>query len=258
MIFRPLITKRKSELVSEEIRASIISHHFKPGDRLSSERDLAHQMHVGRSVIRESLRTLENSGLVYIKQGMDGGIFVKAPNSISLTKSFSDLLCFGHITIDDLSESRILIEKDVIELVMKKGKQKDFELLDDIIHRGFSKIRLGEKIRKENFEFHVALAKVSKNPVFMMIVDSIMPLIITFVEKLNPPPDHSLKILEGHRDILKAIKRRNFKKATERLEDHILFFNKEFKKVMPQNTIQFDDILRAGYLLDNVPDEEKK
>jgi GntR family transcriptional repressor for pyruvate dehydrogenase complex len=258
MIFRPLVSKRKSELVAEEIRASILSHHFKPGDKLPSERDLAQQMQVGRSVIRESLRTLENSGLVYIKQGMDGGIFVKEPDSKSLTKYFSELLCLGHITIEDLSESRILIERDVIELVMKKGKKEDFEILDDIIQRGFSKIERGERIRRENFDFHIVLAKISKNPIFIMIVNSIMPIIVTFVEKLNPPPDHSLKILEGHRDILKEMKRGNLTKATERLEEHILFFNKEFKKVMPQKTIRFDDILRVNYLLDNGPDEERR
>lgn len=257
-MFRPLLAKRKSELVAQEIRASILSHLFKPGDRLPSERDLAQQMQVGRSVIRESLRTLETSGLVYVKQGMDGGIFVKEPDSKSLTKSFSELLCFGHITIEDLSESRILIERDVIELVIKKGKKEDFELLDDIIRRGFLKIERGEKIRKENFDFHIVLAKLSRNPIFMMIVDSIMPIIITFVEKLDPPPDHSLKILEGHRDILKEMKRGNLTKASERLEEHILYFNREFKKVLPQKTIHFDDILRAGYLLENGPDEERR
>jgi len=251
MMFRPLLTKRKSELVMEEIRASILAQHFKPGDRLPSERNLAQQMRVGRSVIRESLRTLENSGLVYIKQGMDGGIFVREPDSKSLTKSFSELLCFGHITIEDLSEARLSIEKDVIELVMRKGKKEDFELLDKIISKGFLKIKKGEKIRKENFEFHVVLAKLSRNPIFMMIVDSIMPIIATFVDKLNPPPNHSLKILENHRDILKEMKRGNLSKATERLEDHILFFSKEFKKLMPQKTIPFDDILKTGYLLDD-------
>src|SRR4030042_588796 len=257
MKFRPLITKRKSEVVSEEIKASIFSQHFNPGDKLPSERDLAHQMQVGRSVIRESLRTLENSGLVYIKPGMDGGIFVKAPDSRSLTRSFSELLCLGHITIEDLSESRILIDRDVIELVMKKGKKEDFKLLDDIIRRGFSKIKRGEKIRIENLDFHVILAKLSRNPIFMMIVNSIMPIIATFVEKLNPPPDHSLKILESHRDILNEMRKGNLKKATERLEEHILFFNKEFKKAIPRKTIHFDDILRADYFLDNVPDEER-
>jgi DNA-binding GntR family transcriptional regulator len=78
-----------------------------------------------------------------------------------------------------------------------------------------------------------------------------MPIIATFVDKLNPPPNHSLKILENHRDILKEMKRGNLSKATERLEDHILFFSKEFKKLMPQKTIPFDDILKTGYLLDD-------
>jgi len=251
MMFRPLLTKRKSELVMEEIRASILAQHFKPGDRLPSERNLAQQMRVGRSVIRESLRTLENSGLVYIKQGMDGGIFVREPDSKSLTKSFSELLCFGHITIEDLSEARLSIEKDVIKLVMRKGEKEDFELLDKIISKGFLKIKKGEKIRKENFEFHIVLAKLSRNPIFMMIVDSIMPIIATFVDKLNPPPNHSLKILESHRDILKEMKGGNLSKATKRLEDHIPFFSKEFKKLMPQKTIPFDDILKTGYLLDD-------
>ncbi len=234
MSFKPIKkNKRIFELVTDEIKKTIFSGSLKPGDRLTSERDLSLQMKVGRSAIRESLRTLELSGLIYVKQGVDGGIFVKEPDTSNLSRSFSDLLQLEYITIEDLTEARLLIERDILEFVMKKVKREDFKPLDDIIITAFKKIERGEKIRKENLEFHKILAKLSDNPIFIMLVDSIMSIISVFVEKLNPSLEHSLRILESHKDILEEMRKGDMGAAKEKLDEHILFFSKEFKSLKP-------------------------
>lgn len=242
-MFRPLKNpKRKSELVSEEIMDAILSGQIGPGDRLPSERGLAQQLGVGRAVIRESLRTLEFSGFIQIKSGVEGGAFAKKPDFRALARFFSDLLRVGSVNIEQLTEARLLIEKNVLELVMQKNKKADLTPLDDIIKTGFTKLERGEKIRKENLTFHTVLATLSKNPIFILVINSILPIIAAFVEALDPPPRHSREILESHRDILEAIKSKNLKEALKRLEEHILYFNKEFKKVMPLRDIDFKEV----------------
>ncbi|MBW2123874.1 MAG: FadR family transcriptional regulator [Deltaproteobacteria bacterium] len=222
--FKPVENKRIFELVTDEIREAIFFGSLKPGDRLPSERELSRQMSV--------------------KQGVDGGIFVKEPDGTNFTRSFSDLLRLGHIDIEELTEARLLIEKDVIDLVTRKAEQRDFEPLDQIITTGFAKLQRGEKIRKENFQFHIVLAELSRNPIFVMIVNAIVPIIAVFVEMLNPPLAHSRSILESHRDILEEIKRGNAAAAKEKLDEHILYFSKEFKKLMPLKGVRFEEAMK--------------
>lgn len=62
--------------VKDEIVAAISKGEFKPGDKLPSEYDLARKLGVSRMTLRESLRALEEEGLLARKQGV--GTFVKA------------------------------------------------------------------------------------------------------------------------------------------------------------------------------------
>jgi DNA-binding FadR family transcriptional regulator len=62
--FRPIKQLRVSGEVCEQLKQSILSGHFKAGDKLPSERDLAEEFRVSRVAIREALRALGNSGLL--------------------------------------------------------------------------------------------------------------------------------------------------------------------------------------------------
>ena len=55
--------------VAAQIQAKILDGSFAPGDRLPPERELASQLHVNRSSVREALKKLEELRLVEIQQG---------------------------------------------------------------------------------------------------------------------------------------------------------------------------------------------
>lgn len=62
--------------VKNEIADSVAKGAFKPGDKLPSEYELSKKFGVSRMTLRESLRALEEEGLVARKQGV--GTFIKA------------------------------------------------------------------------------------------------------------------------------------------------------------------------------------
>ena len=246
-MFKPIKNKRLSDLVTDEIKEIILSRELKPGGKLPSERELSLQMKVGRPVIRESLRYLELSGLIHIKQGIDGGIFVKEPEANYMMRPFSDLLRLGYINIEELTEARLLIEMDVLELVMKKVQVEGFKLLDEIISLGFEKIKRKESIRMENLNFHILLAELSRNPIFIMIINSMMAIISVFIKEMNPSRAHSKRILESHKDILEEMKTGNIEAAREKLKEHILFFNIEYDQLGPLKGIKFDQAMPVDW-----------
>jgi DNA-binding FadR family transcriptional regulator len=246
--FRPIKSnKRTFELVAEQIREAILSGQFKPGSKLPSERDLAVKMNVGRPVIRESLRALEMSGLIRVKPGAEGGIFIKRPDASGMIKIFSDLVRLDYIGIDELTEARLMIEQDILELAVQKINPEDYRALDELLAQATEKINRGEKIRRENFQFHTELTRLAGNAFLVIVINSLVAVISVFVENLDPPLAHSRKILESHKRILQDLKRGDLSKAKKRVADHILYFGKEFHKVRPLKRVKFDEAIMGEW-----------
>ena len=68
--------KRRYQEVATEIRDLIARSNYKPGDRLKTERQMAEELGVSRSLVREAVITLELEGLVDVRKG--SGIYLAA------------------------------------------------------------------------------------------------------------------------------------------------------------------------------------
>ncbi len=221
-LFVPLKTKRAFEEVSGQIKELIFGGVFNPGDRLPSERELAGQFGVGRIVVREALRVLENSGFVFIKQGSEGGAFVKEIGATTVTQSIADMVRLGKIKFDHLSESRLAIEKMILEFVVRRADEEDLRVLRENIEQSEQVLRTGIRATETNVSFHVLLGKASKNPLFEMIQESIARIVYTFLQRLKTDVAYSTRVVQYHKDIYKAIQHKDEARAKKLMERHIL------------------------------------
>ena len=114
--FKPIKQLRISEEVAEQLKQSIVSGHFKPGEKLPPERDLAEEFRVSRVAIREGLRKLEHAGFILTRQGATGGAYVTDLNFEYLVNAFLDLFLADKISIPELHHVRLLIEPEVARL----------------------------------------------------------------------------------------------------------------------------------------------
>lgn len=73
----------------EEIKRRIAGGHFGPGDRLPTERDLASDLGVSRSSMREAIRALITLGVLESRHG--AGVYVTALRPADLLETFSVL-----------------------------------------------------------------------------------------------------------------------------------------------------------------------
>eukprot|EP01034_Spumella_vulgaris_P047001 gene47001-58643_t len=76
-----IIRKSLSEEVAERLQNQIQSGSYKLGEKLPSEPELMKEFGVGRSSIREAIRTLENYGILNVQHGV--GSFVASQKGIS-------------------------------------------------------------------------------------------------------------------------------------------------------------------------------
>ncbi|RJR38757.1 MAG: FadR family transcriptional regulator [Desulfobacteraceae bacterium] len=223
--FVPFKNKRAFEEIADQIRGLIYAGTFKPGDKLPPERELASQFRAGRMVVREALRTLEQSGLVSVKQGSSGGAYIKQADPEVITRSISDMIKVGGVSLKELTEARLGIESVVLEFAFDRITDEDLNSLHQNIVLTEELVRQGARALEENLNFHLLLAGFSRNTLFMMITESIMNSTRAFLESITPDTKYLKKILSHHKEIYGALKDKDLPAAREAMKRHLLMAN---------------------------------
>ena len=102
----------------KQLRNMISEDQLKPGDKLPSERELSERLSVGRSSVREALRALELLGLIETRRGE--GTFVRDFKGHQLIPLLSTFIFQDEKSILDVEETKFLIEKDCLTLIVKR------------------------------------------------------------------------------------------------------------------------------------------
>ena len=203
-MFRPLRKKRYSDQIADVIQKRILENNLEIGSHLPSEKDMAAEFEVSRSVIREALRILEMSGLVDIRKGPTGGIFVTNVYHAPIKRSLSNLISSGDITIEHLFEARLLIEPGIAREAAQHARKEDLRKLDDLFKDSEAHLDDPARLKQNNLRFHLLLAKASGNPVLAIMLESVIELL---VERIMDFVDLALErhFLAIHREIFEVI-----------------------------------------------------
>jgi GntR family transcriptional repressor for pyruvate dehydrogenase complex len=235
MYFNPIRNKRSFDEVSTEIKKMIIEGTLRVGDKLPSELVMASQFNVGRQTIREALRFLELSGFLTVQKGGGGGSVITNSILNTITKSFLDAVQMRNISVIELTTARLDIEKLVVRHAITQITEDDCLNLNENIDKAAKKIALGIQAFEENVNFHILLAKASKNGVLIIVVESIMAIVSDFLSHIPQTVAISEKVLNNHRDILQALMERDEERAVELLckdlRDTDIRFKSSFKQM---------------------------
>ena len=74
------VTLKKAETIADQIVQTIVSQRWEPGELFGSEVELIARYGVSRAVFREAVRLLEHHGLVEMRRGLHGGLFIRQPD----------------------------------------------------------------------------------------------------------------------------------------------------------------------------------
>jgi DNA-binding transcriptional regulator YhcF (GntR family) len=85
-VFPPSRPMKKADRVEREIRQMIFDHSCKLGSNLGSEVELAQRFGVGRSVLREALRSLEQLGVIEMGVGSSSGLRIVSPDPTAIVQ----------------------------------------------------------------------------------------------------------------------------------------------------------------------------
>ena len=217
---RPVRGERLFEKVANLLESEIGTGRLQPGQQLPTESDLARQLDVGRSALREALKTLELKGLLEVRRGFGGGTFVRHPLPDDAPHEL---------------HANPGLESDVYAVLMVRSLLEPAASRLAAVHASDEQRRaLGHLVRLERAaeghpaafiaratDLHLRLAELSGNPVLETMVESLRPLIRRDLNTVLQVPRGCQAVVGGHELLAGAVARGEAESAENAMRSHL-------------------------------------
>nr|WP_325231707.1 FadR/GntR family transcriptional regulator [uncultured Oscillibacter sp.] len=189
----------------DDIIQLILDRNMKQGDRLPNEYDLARQLGIGRSTLREAIRRLVSRNILQVRQG--AGTFVSDKRGVP--EDPLGLTFMGHdpdLALD-LLDIRLMLEPEICAIVAQRATEAQMEQLRRHCDELSRLIEYDQDYSEADASFHLCLAECSNN----RVLRNLIPVITSSVSVIIATTKDEYRLLtnQQHRQIVDAICRRD-------------------------------------------------
>jgi GntR family transcriptional repressor for pyruvate dehydrogenase complex len=238
---------RSRETVAGEIARKLLGYLLsgtvKPGERIPSERQLAETLGVGRSIVREALKSLTVLGLIDVRQG--DGTYLKRTDSELLPQAIEWGLLLGAKRITDLVEARHYLE--VLTASLAAQRRDDAALAE--LRRCVAVMEQAadaDEFVAADIAFHYAIAAAAGNQSLLQIMRSIRSLLQVWISRVMVAEDSSRPTWEEHAAVLEAIERQDPTVASAAMEAHMVAATARLEKTLREHGSSLDEGVESG------------
>jgi GntR family transcriptional regulator, uxu operon transcriptional repressor len=217
--------KRLYQEIGANLQHRIVSGAYKIGDRLPPERDIAEELNVSRSVVREAIIMLELQGLVEVRKG-SGVYVVKLPTFQNDTTNIGDHSPSSDVGPFELLQARQVLESQIASFTAHNVTKNDIFRLRQSLDRERESLNTGKEDYDGDRLFHLTIAEASQNSVLSDIIldlwrrreeSSMWQQLHTRIANNN----YRYQWLDDHEKILLALQKRDPKGARDAMWQHI-------------------------------------
>ena len=157
-VFKPVRPPTTFEETVERLGTAIRLGLLPAGSRLPAERDLAGQLGISRSTLREALTTLVQSGHLVAQRGRTGGTFVaeRPPLAEEDSRPLGD-------DAWAVLDYRVAIEAGATILAAERAQSAQLDRLDESVAR-MAGAGDFEAYRRADIRFHIGIAEAASSP----------------------------------------------------------------------------------------------
>lgn len=223
--FEPVATRRTFEEALQQIADKIRAGDLHAGDRLPSERDLALQMQISRPTVREAVKALADAGVLEVRRGQRGGIFVRS----ELVPR--DLLRRGwEMRVGEVAgvlEARRLLEPRVAQLAAVHAGEEHYAALQKTIDRQAELAGKRDFLRHEDLflqldlAFHMVIAKATGNSTVVTLMRSLFRRLELARDMAMHAPTVPQWTIDIHRRTLEALRSSDFDLIDVVMDEHL-------------------------------------
>jgi DNA-binding FadR family transcriptional regulator len=216
--FTAISTTSRAGLVEQQLRDYIITNSLEPGHRLPSESELASQLGVSRTAIREGFKSLEAAGVIDTRQGK--GRFVGKFDSSSMAENLAVSLTIDRASLKEILEIRKALETGFLAQAAALLGPEDFEELDRLVLRMGLKVKTPVTFLQEDMEFHRILFCKLNNRVLINILEIFWKLFGQIEERTGHSVKQLTEAVNQHKVIVAALRKGQVSRAKDLLDAH--------------------------------------
>lgn len=224
------------EQIADALEAAILEPDTAIEGKLPSEQMLAEKFQVSRTVIREAMKLLKERGLVVMKNG--DGSYITKPEAGAISEVLVRIIRLENISDAEVHEMRLTLETAACRSAAVHATPEELDGIERLIGiMETNKDDLETRIRLD-CEFHVAIARLSKNALLRIFVESMTEVLRNFISKGIRIPGGNEDGLRRHRDILSALRTGSPEAAESAMRAHL--------EVSRQNVFRVDTDSRSS------------
>jgi DNA-binding FadR family transcriptional regulator len=221
-MYLPIQSERLYEQIVSQIEQRIEKGDLKVGDQLPSERELAEQLAVSRTAVREAVKALREKGLVEILAGR--GTFITNGTTDKIRNSLGLLMKFGTINGDAyLVEVREILEPEIAAIAATRITDEYIVAMQDAVNimEVATASKDSETFVEADLDFHLALAEATQNPIIPALMDSVIDLLREQRKRTGNVSGGLARGQHHHKLILDAVTKRDSQAARQAMCDHL-------------------------------------
>lgn len=212
-----------SKMLSQDVADNIISmitieKRFGAGDKLPNETELAHELNVSRTTLREAVRILVAYGVLEIRRGNGTFVTEKVLQEGEILGQLSDVKA----NAGDLYEMRLIFEPEAAYLAAVRGTDGEIRRILECGRRIEEAIRDGSDRTQQEQAFHKSIAQATHNE----FMNKLMPILYQAISKgvaLSVQGGQAVQdTVADHRLIMEFLSQRDAEGARSAMKIHIL------------------------------------
>jgi GntR family transcriptional regulator, transcriptional repressor for pyruvate dehydrogenase complex len=219
-VYKVVRTSRLYEQIVQQIEESVLNGALKPGDQLPAERELAQQLGVSRTAVREAVKALREKGLVEAYSGR--GTFITDGTSHAARQSFDLMVKIGQQEgSTHLAELRLILEPGIAALAAERAEEEHLAAMREAVTVMDRAQKDPAAYIEADLDFHLALAEAVANPLILSLIDSIVGLLREQRIKIFNVEGGPQRGQVHHKRILEAMEQRDAGMARTAMSGHL-------------------------------------
>jgi len=217
---KPVSRVTLGEQVAAQLSDQIAEGRWKPGEKLPSEAELCFTLNIGRSTLREALKSLAFVGLVQMRPGE--GTYVLDGSQMIMDRIMARGLPKSDKELAEVGEARLLLEGEIAALAAQRADGSDILQLDSMIEEmNASLAGRGRDFIDLDVEFHLMIAQCAKNQMLFDLMSPIRGVLRDWISRSQQMPEIQQNAHKQHIKILAAIRKRDPEKAKYEMRNHL-------------------------------------
>jgi GntR family transcriptional regulator, transcriptional repressor for pyruvate dehydrogenase complex len=214
-VFMPVTPASTFEETVERLGSAIRAGLLVPGAKLPPERELARQLRISRSTLRQALTALVQSGHLVSLRGRSGGTFVA--EQPPLTEHAGETLDQGAWAILDY---RVAIESGAVLLAAERGSEAQFDRLEELVAKMAGELENFEEYRRTDIRFHIGIAEAAGSPRLLSAMTDVQSQMSDLIALIAHPPEVLARSNEQHGRLIKALRKGDGARAVRQMREH--------------------------------------